>query len=811
MKKIISVVLAVAILCMGIPFQAVMASDTDILYNTQRTDFDISEANGANAKMFMLLNGEDYNKGTDYTYPKDYYLGLDYLGYLYFDSDNYSRPTGTSVDKLYTPYNSVTGALIYTIDGTDNNNDTNNTVNFTTKNEKLYWNINDVDYLINPNEKAIKLYKNVKTDNISDAELATRFNSLNQVTFDVTDGNYTQIGFLAACGNTRTLSVTLVYDDQDGSKTETTKMSGTDSNAKGQSKGAVYFQDVNTHAHSNRKRTFKPYTVPVDSSRVLKEVKLKSNDRRDEIVIISAWGVAVSSEMLIEELLDSTDENYNPEEEISKIEKIEAKLVEEGRTVKDLNEEALEKLNKAKAQILSYIAQNLPEEATKENLEDVLTEIANVENTASDYGIEIPADVKTQIDSLKTQIDAINAELAAAKLEKWEYEDISIQSGANSKMFVKHEDNIKIQYTDMLTQEYNYIKDYINIEEYGKVVVWGNKTEGAENYNANATPWAHSPIQYSFEKTGGSYAQYIPLDTESKWNITVGEETLKYFIDTENGKAIKLKKVGDKEIVNYSDEQKAELNSMLTASVDIDKKCYKEIKLLAGAVNNQDANIDVVITYTDGTKDTPVPVTVTKQSLGTTSSVGYVNAGGSRYFKTITINPNAAKPVEKLTFTLKTSNRDVVILSMIGKTSTVRDLIENMSTDVTAENYLTQKALIEKIDAENINLAIIGGVLYEKYNTLKNNVNNFKAFEITSIEKSGSDVTVSYNNITGADITGTLIVAQYKDATENELVKVQTLDVTLKNNETLWQSAVETVEGTTVKFFLWKNLLNFFG
>ena len=707
--------------------------------------FDISEQNGANAKMFMLLNGEDYNKGADYTYPKDYYLGLDYLGYLYFDSDNYSRPTGTSADTLYTPYNVVTGALIYTIDGTDNNNDTNNTVNFTTKKEKLYWNINDVDYLINPNEKAIKLYTNVKTDNITDTELAARFNSLNQVTFNIEDGNYTEIGFLAACDSTRTLSVTLVYDDQDGSKTETKKMSGNDSNAKGQSKGAVYFQDMSTHAHASRKRTFAPYTVPVDSSRVLKEVKLKSNDRRNEIIIISAWGKPVSSETLIEELLDSTDENYNAEEEISKIDKIEAKLIEEGRTVEDLNEESLEKLNKAKAQIISYIAENLSETATLDNLKSILLDIDNIEKAAADYGIEIPYDVETKIADLEGQIAKLYVTYSP-------YVDLSIASGANSKMFVRYEDNVIIQYTDMITQEYNYIKDYINIEEYGKVVVWGNKTEGAENYNAEATPWGHYPIPYSNEKTDGNWLKYIPLDTDSKWNITAGEETLKYYIDTQNGKAIKLKKVSAKEIINYSPEQKADLDSMLSASVDIDKKCYEEIKLLAGAVNNQDANIDVVITYTDGKEET-VTVTVKKRASESASSEGYVNAGGSRCFRTITINPDAVKPVEKLTFTLKETNREVIILSMLGKVASPKTIIENLSQQITLDNYssaVTSKTYLDNYIAEK-------GVDFSSAQDVKEKYDAFlvklsEGLFIGEISYTGTQVVIPYANHTDEDV-----------------------------------------------------------
>ena len=392
----------------------------------------------------------------------------------------------------------------------------------------------------------------------------------------------------------------------------------------------------------------------------------------------------------------------------------------------------------------------------KENVEAQKALLAEVEKVISGVGaaedVANDAELNAKVTTLKAAINAYYAGIEAEKLEKWEYEDISIQSGANSKMFVKHEDNIKIQYTDMLTQEYNYIKDYINIEEYGKVVVWGNKTEGAENYNAEATPWGHYPIPYSNEKTDGNWLKYIPLDTDSKWNITAGEETLKYYIDTQNGKAIKLKKVSAKEIINYSPEQKADLDSMLSASVDIDKKCYEEIKLLAGAVNNQDANIDVVITYTDGKEET-VTVTVKKRASESASSEGYVNAGGSRCFRTITINPDAVKPVEKLTFTLKETNREVIILSMLGKVASPKTIIENLSQQITLDNYssaVTSKTYLDNYIAEK-------GVDFSSAQDVKEKYDAFlvklsEGLFIGEISYTGTQVVIPYANHTDEDV-----------------------------------------------------------
>ena len=78
MKKVLSLMLAVLLVC-GIimPATTVAAADADILYNTHTTWFPINESTGANAKLFMLKDGAEYNLGADYT---DYIYGLDYDG-----------------------------------------------------------------------------------------------------------------------------------------------------------------------------------------------------------------------------------------------------------------------------------------------------------------------------------------------------------------------------------------------------------------------------------------------------------------------------------------------------------------------------------------------------------------------------------------------------------------------------------------------------------------------------------------------------------------------------------------------------------
>ena len=389
MKKFISTLLVVAILCTMIPFQVVIAADSDILYNTQRTEFVISEANGANAKMFMLKDGDEHKAGADFT---DFVKGLDYTGYLAYDEARKGvYPTGTDSDKMAT--NAPIGALVYTIDGKDNNDAYNNYANFVTKNGKIYWNIDGTDYLINPQDKAIKLYTQVKTDDVADAELAERFNTLNEVTLEVEDGNYYEVGFLAATGYKRTLNVTLVYTD--GSTEKQSVVVPTALSNVGQSTGSVYFQQVNTHAIAALVRKFKPYTVLADTSKTLDKVKLSSNYYQNPILIISAWGEKPSVKNMLDKITNAdelTEENYLAAQ--SEIEKVMAYIEVCGLTYNDLDEDMKAKvdaINNPFGYILANMIAKLDvnEEITGANIYEIKDALAKIEEYKNDINTYI--------------------------------------------------------------------------------------------------------------------------------------------------------------------------------------------------------------------------------------------------------------------------------------------------------------------------------------------------------------------------------------------------------------------------------------
>ena len=95
-------------------------------------------------------------------------------------------------------------------------------------NGEIWCEINDVSYKLNVNENIIKLYPGVDTSAISasttlseekKSELLAEYGSLNEMTIDVEDKQYSELGLLAATTassssvTTRNLKVTLVYKD----------------------------------------------------------------------------------------------------------------------------------------------------------------------------------------------------------------------------------------------------------------------------------------------------------------------------------------------------------------------------------------------------------------------------------------------------------------------------------------------------------------------------------------------------------------------------------------------------------------------
>ena len=68
MRKIISLMLAIAMLCtMVMPMQTVLAADADILYNTEKTWFPLTDETGANSKHFLEKGTYGLNVNDDYS------------------------------------------------------------------------------------------------------------------------------------------------------------------------------------------------------------------------------------------------------------------------------------------------------------------------------------------------------------------------------------------------------------------------------------------------------------------------------------------------------------------------------------------------------------------------------------------------------------------------------------------------------------------------------------------------------------------------------------------------------------------------
>ena len=457
------------------------------------------------------------------------------------------------------------------------------------------------------------------------------------------------------------------------------------------------------------------------------------------------------------------------------------------------------------------------QEATLATVENALL-VANIDLAVAD------AELNAKVTELKAAINAYYAGIEAEKLEKWEYKNISMQNGANSKMFAP-KDTVIDSSKGFATTEYNYVTDYYYFIADNTVAVQpdyeGEKiTVNNKEYTA-VKEIKHRPLWYSTTETAmtSTKATYIALDENYNWNVTHDGITYPYHLDV-NGKIVYLNKLNSSKISQFTEEQKADFAKLNNVTVDIEDDYYSTINLLA--TSNFQANVitEATVEYADGSVGEVQSFTILQSpALNYEGKNGYVYSNDTlecapgKYY-TYKLNCDPTKKVSKITFNNTHGNRPVTIISMLGETATIKAMLEKISADVTAQNYLAQKALVEKIDAEllteDIDLAVADAVLYEKFNTIKNNVEGFNTFEIKAIEKSGSDVTVTFCNFTGAPVTGKLIVAQYTDAKEKELKKVQIVDITLENNETSWTSAIETEEGNTVKFFLWKDLLNFF-
>ena len=265
MKKIISVVLAVTMICSIFVLPAAANTETD-----NRVWFDLK----GNSRFFVDTNSTEQIYQNRNTY-KDYLPGVDFAGHV-------AAPTGdfaTDQAAVKNPPNGGAMFLYKTGEPSDTHNRWSTTVFTEEADGSTYWTINGVSYLIKTNEKVLKTCKNtIDTSALTDADMIARYKSVNEeAVIDVEDGRYKSVGILAgiASGQTRDATVTLVYSDEEVEKTITVNPpSMTD--AQKYSNGNIYLKNfTNSNDNASGGHGFIPFTFETDPTKTLTEIKIK--------------------------------------------------------------------------------------------------------------------------------------------------------------------------------------------------------------------------------------------------------------------------------------------------------------------------------------------------------------------------------------------------------------------------------------------------------------------------------------------------------------------------------------------------------
>lgn len=295
MKKIISVVLAVTMICSVFVLPAAANTETD-----NRVWFDLK----GNSRFFVDTNSTEQIYQNRNTY-KDYLPGVDFAGHV-------AAPTGdflTDQTAVKNPPNGGAMFLYKTGEPSDTHNRWSTTVFTEEADGSTYWTINGVSYLIKTNEKVLKTCKNtIDTSALTDADMIARYKSVNEeAVIDVEDGSYKSVGFLAgiASGQTRDATVTLVYSDEEVENSITVNPpSMTD--AQKYSNGNIYLKNfTNSNDNASGGHGFIPFTFETDPTKTLTEIKIKDATTTSTalcIYVISAWGTKVTLAEVIAEL-----------------------------------------------------------------------------------------------------------------------------------------------------------------------------------------------------------------------------------------------------------------------------------------------------------------------------------------------------------------------------------------------------------------------------------------------------------------------------------------------------------------------------
>ncbi len=275
---------------------AVSSEDETTESEDGRVWFQISEENGANSKLFVEYDSDEYktlpNAESDWVPCLDFVSCPNRIGTSY---TNYEKPTGVFDDDLANIYvmseKQQARAFVYEIDA-DDTNKAKRTANFTTKNGKTVWTIAGVNYEVNPTDKAISLMNNIDTSEVTDAGLKAHFETMAGVTLEVTDGYYETIGFLAGCPtNNRHFKITPIYKDDKGIANSENVQTTTTALSTTAGEGAIKVDaKYILHDWGNAPIAYHPVTFTIENDRELDKVLIQSGGNALPVSIISAWG-----------------------------------------------------------------------------------------------------------------------------------------------------------------------------------------------------------------------------------------------------------------------------------------------------------------------------------------------------------------------------------------------------------------------------------------------------------------------------------------------------------------------------------------
>lgn len=302
-----------------------------------------------NSKMFMDSTSEDYTNRLNLT---NYYPGLDYAGLV-------KKPTGvfaTDLGNANDGFGDFHACFAYTIGkGTKPAAGTSIPDFKKAENGKIYWTVNDIDYMVRPEEKTIKLSEGVSLTGIKDEAIKAKYKTLLEYTFDVPKGKYNSLTFLAGIMGTETYhrdaNVTLIYEDgttEDG----TFNVRSTAVQSLTWAKGGVSFPRMissTAAVWTKDYHTFAPYTVEADETKVLKAVKLTAVERSTSNAYkYPIYIVSISGSHTIKEVLSGASADMPKADAKVILDAVNKTLAENDITADDLTDETKAKYNLAK-------------------------------------------------------------------------------------------------------------------------------------------------------------------------------------------------------------------------------------------------------------------------------------------------------------------------------------------------------------------------------------------------------------------------------------------------------------------------------